>query len=58
MTVTRQQLDESIQAYADAYKSGNPNLIKLAAAPLSQILHSLPGSWESPDQTMKTTEQS
>ena len=42
---TRQQLDTSIQAYADAYKSGNPNLIRLAVAPLQAMLQSLPESW-------------
>lgn len=42
---TRQHLNEAIQAYADAYKSGNPNLIRMAAAPLQAMLQSLPESW-------------
>ena len=48
MTLTRTQFDQAIQTYADAYKSGNPNLLKLAAGPLQAILQTMPEQWEVP----------
>ncbi len=48
MKYTREHLNVAIQAYADAYKSGNPNLIQMAAGPLQAMLQALPESWEAP----------
>lgn len=49
MKHTRQELDIAIQTYADAFKSGNPNLMRFAAATLQAIVSTLPESWEVPD---------
>lgn len=46
MTITRTQLDVAIQTYADAFKSGNPSLVRFAVAELGQIIQTLPERWE------------
>lgn len=51
MTITRQQLDTAIQTYADAFKSGNPSLIRFAAAQLGEIIQTLPEKWEATTPT-------
>lgn len=46
MTITRTQLDTAIQTYADAFKSGNPSLLRFAALELGRIIETLPEQWE------------
>lgn len=51
MTITRTQLDAAIQTYADAFKSGNPSLLRFAAAQLANIIQTLPEQWDAKTDT-------